>query len=235
MIERTRKSVLNRAVFVQRPLDSSALTALTSLFYFFTEVGDYEIFVRSGEKVVRRNHVKVIAELAPSQTDMDLAKQANLAPDCSQDQPLTLGQYSAISFYASAGVQAYTVTITQLGPEKKVVRLESANAVPENCLFAVTLVRPGSYSAVNTLGRGKAQIVVRLPAGERYRVDQPTVIDSNKARFSQDEIHILSGQSIVFRCLDPARIRVELVEADERAEPSPEKKHLTIRKRQPRG
>jgi len=38
-----------------------------------------------------------------------------------------------------------------------------------------------------------------------------------------------------YGALDPARIRVELVEADERAETSPEKKYLTIRKRQPRG
>ena len=235
MIEQKRKAVLNRAIFVQRPLDSSALTALTSLFYIMSEVGDYEIFIRSGEKVVRRTTVKVMAEIAPSQTDMDLAKPGESAPGCTDDQPLTLGKNSVVAFYTSQGVQAYTVTITQLGPEKKVVHLDSATAIPENSLFAVTLVRPGIYSAVNTLGRGKAQIMVSLPVGERYRVDQPTVVESKKARFSQEEIQILSGQTVVFRCLDAARIRIELVKADDRVEIPPERKRLTLHKHQPRG
>ena len=100
--------------------------------------------------------------------------------------------------------------IRQPADRDKRTLLDGAELMPEGDLFGVTRLHPDEYIAVSKLGRGGSRIHVRLPKGERYRADQPTLVECSKLSFDPKEIEILAGRTAVFQCTALARIRVEL-------------------------
>jgi hypothetical protein len=237
MVKIRQSFALNRAIFTQRTLDSRALTVLASLFHRFTESGNFEAFIHQGDRLIQRANVQVVDENAPNQITIDMAKLDEQAADCDQ-KPYVLAVGGVLGFYVSTGVAAYTVTITRLGREtgregRKEILLDNKREIPAGDLFAVTLVRPGIYRAVNELNRAEMHISASLPRGEHYRADQPTLVQSTQVGFEPKEVKTLAGQSLAFNCTAPAQIRVEL-ERPEEPPRQPSEERLRHRVRNPK-
>jgi hypothetical protein len=225
--------VLNRAVFAQRSFDSGALTVLTTLFHHFPEAGDYDLFVQRGEQVVQRAHVHVVAENAPHQLNVDLARLGESEKGCGCDAQAgyTVVAGGVIGFYVSQGVGQYNVTITQSAGGEKRALLNSSEATPEGDLFAVTLVQPGAYRATVAEGQGACEILVDLPPGQKYRVDQVTLVEVGKdGVFNPATVKLRAGQTVVFQCSAQVRIRVELQTAEATTAIARQRQRYTLRK-----
>ena len=215
-----KKSItLNQPVFAQEAFDSSSLSVLTTLFHRFTEVGDYEVFVRRSEQVIHRARVSVAAEGGSYQINVDMAKLGDVRSTCECESGYGIALGGAIGFHASEGVAKYSVLITRLDKREKQTVLDSSRAIPAGDFFAVTLVRPGLYQVLNfgERGRGKGEVKVTLPKkGDRIPVEQVTMIEAgDQGALNPSAARLTSGQSIVFQCKLPTRIQVQMVKPDD--------------------
>ena len=204
-----RNVLINRPVFTQRDFQSGALTVLTSLFHRFTEPGTYDLFVRREGQVIHRTQLRVIPEGGPSQINLDLAKLGDTA-----EAQYTLPVDGVLGFFVSQGTASYTVSIDRLGKREKATVLDSSKLVAEGDVFALTLVRPGTYQVLSqsARGRGKGEIHVNLKRGEGHRTDQATLVSvAQQGLLRPGTVRIMAGQTVAFRCAAPTRISVELV------------------------
>ncbi len=218
-----RPAVLNRAIFTNRSFDSRALSVLTTLVHRFAEAGHYEVFVRRNGAVVHRTDVHVAADHPRTQVNVDLANvaESKRACGCHGDAALELRTGGALAFYVSAGVGGYTVTVANRAArdEKTGMALDNTKGVPAGGLFALTLVRPGSYR-INASSGGDAYVTVRMPVKEKeYRPDRVTVLTLRKEGFDPKSVEIFSGQSVAIQCDIGADIKAELVKEDGDAPP----------------
>jgi hypothetical protein len=92
-----------------------------------------------------------------------------------------------------------------------------SSRLTEADVFALTLVRPGTYAMRNELGGAEGRIVVTYPVvGDApYRPPAPAEVTAAEGRFAPDELVLGPGQGIIFRIATPSRIRVELLEPDD--------------------
>ena len=217
MESKKKKVLLNRALFVRRPLDSAELPALTALFHRFSEPGDYQVLLRRGDSLLRRFAVRVVEEGGMPEVNLDLAGAPPESNDCAPEQ-YTLQPGGLMGFYASKGVGQYSIAISPLGrvgkktggeAEAKPAILDSRKAIPAGDLFSATLVREGRYRVTNLEGRGEAWIEVRLPKGERYPMAHAELVEYGRDGFKPEKVALLAGQSVVFQCSLPARLRIE--------------------------
>ncbi len=230
----TQKAVLNRPVFTQRAFDSSALTVLTTFIHRFAEAGAYDLFIRRGERVVHRATVNVVREAnAAHQVDVDMASLGTEPKGCGcgKRAEYTLREGGVMCFFVSRGTSRYSVVVEQIWTKEKKTLLDSAKNIPAGDLFAVTLVLPGAYRAVNTEGNAEMLVEVSMPA-ERYRVDQPTLVEIGRTgKFGARRAGIQLGQTVVFRCGAQARIQMELVKPHDIIQKrEQEKPRFTVRK-----
>ncbi len=226
-----QKVVLNRAIFSARPLDSSALTVLSTLIHRFPEPGDYEVFIRRGGQLVQRAPVRVVKEDATYQINVDMAALDEAGGGeccCDDDSAYVLNAGGVMTFHATRGTGAYNVSVTQLGEREKHTLLDSREVVPAGDWFAVTLVRPGLYKV--SAGDASAEIRVGMPkAGGGYRTDEANLVELSKTGFRTKSARMLSGQTVVFQMSVPARVRVELVEPDKATLPGEKRGTFTLR------
>ena len=220
MSENKKQAALNRAVFTQDTFDSGSLTVLTTLIHRFPEAGDYEVYVHSARKPVRRLHVHVSPEYGDNQINLDLSNPegGDHACGCGARAGYELAAGGVMGFYVSQGAGRYSVQITQMDnqKEKKRTLLKSEEDVPEGDFFAVTLVRPGTYRVVTSNGNEEKKIRVRMPKGKPYRVDEAVLIRLRKSGdFERRGVQLYPGQSVVFQMDTSARIRLMLDEAED--------------------
>lgn len=215
--KKKKKVLLNRALFVRRPLDSAELPVLTALFHRFNEPGDYQALLRRGDSLLRRFAVRVVEEGGLPQINLDLAGAPPESKDCAPEQ-YTLQSGGVMGFYASKGVGQYSVSISPLGRAgrrtgettvAKSATLDSRKAIPAGDLFSATLVREGHYRVTNLEGHGEAWIEVRQPKGEPYSMAHAERVDYGRDGFKPEKVTLLAGQSVVFQCSLPARLRIE--------------------------
>jgi hypothetical protein len=220
-----RKDItLNRPIFTQEVFSSTSLTVLTSLFHHFPDEGIYDLIVRRGGRVIARSNILVDGKDCQTQLNLDLA---HIDPTCGEYQ-LSVG--GILGFFVSEGIGRYTVTVTHSGEHEKRVLLNNAEAVPEGGIFAVTLVRPGTYF----MGAGKEEhrsgkIQLRLPKkndkNTKYHTEQAVTVNvDNKGRFKPKVVNIYTGQSVVFICKGPVQLQVALVDTDDDVKPPIERK-----------
>jgi hypothetical protein len=219
----SKRITLNRPVFMQRIFDSTAMTVLCTLLHRFSVVGQYDITIRRSGKVQRHFGVAVSSDEGAHQINVDITKSHHEGGECgcaaSTSYKLKLG--GVMGFYASAGTGKYSVTavVSNEKEQKKSKLLDSGSEIPAGDLFALTLVRPGVYRAINTKEKQEFEIRVHLPKGQKeYRPDETQVLTlGKKDQGRAGALDIYSGQSVVFHCENPARIRAELIREDESA------------------
>jgi hypothetical protein len=231
MKSETRKLALNRALFADRPLESAAITPLVTVLHRFTEAGDYELFVRRDDQLVGRSVVQVVGELpqppkggpsnaprrprgegASNQINLDLSTIGLESDALRQVAGNTLATGGVLGFYAGVGAGRYNVTITRITGDQKEIVLDSAKELPAGDFFAVTFVRPGTYTVVNRLTDAQARVKVELPTPGEYRPGRATLVQAVRGGFEPGEVALFSGQSILFQCQTPSQFVVELVE-----------------------
>ncbi len=208
--------LLNRAIFIRRPLQATALTTLTTLIHRFPAEGTYEVFIRREGSLIHRAPVQV-ADGGVFQINIDMAGAF--------DSTYALAPTGALGFFAGSGEAAYTVTIDRITGKERATVLDSAAGIPAGDLFAVTLVRPGRYRVTDPANKIDGIIHVDMPVVEkreprearaartapraRFRTDLPTAVTIGRGEMKPKEVKILAGQTVVFECAVASSLRVE--------------------------
>jgi hypothetical protein len=216
--------VSNRALLVNPALDSGAVVARGTLFHVFREAGDHDVTILRDTRVTGRLTVTVRPEGATPQVNLDLARL-----ETEGDRPGgTTGHYviregGVMGFSVGLGVGRYAVLISHTGGGTSRTVLDSRDELPAGDLFAVTLITPGTYRAVNLASQARLQITVAMPRrDEPYSPARPTLVRAGDDGFDPAAMHILAGQSIVLLADAPARFVVEPAPSHERGGPPAE-------------
>ena len=237
--------VLNRPVFTQQRFSSASLTVLTTLIHRFTEPGAYQVTVTGGG-TTRVDSVNVAAAGAHQQVNIDMSKSGNgrggaptgragagccCEPAAGRD--LVVG--GVVAFYASAGTGAYRVAVTHMGEREKRVVLDSAKTVPKGDYFALTLVRPGTYTITDELSSATATVKVRVPERGRTDTEAVTLMALGERGFEPSATELLAGQSVVVDLGAEGRIACVLDDPDATPDPVRSGRHTFRRGREGTG
>ena len=138
----------------------------------------------------------------------------------------------------SRGADGYAVRVGIIG-EKHESGMFDSRELKKGDLFAVTLIRPGTYSVTNVNTKAKSEIVVSYPKIEKIREPycppEPVLIEctkksfepgkimekafeqnkSTKKAFERGRIEIKPAQGQVYRFKTPSRIKIRLVRPDD--------------------
>ena len=216
MSTRGKPLLLNRALFVLRPFQATALTTLTTLIHRFPAAGTFEVFIRRDGSLLHRAPVHV-ADGGVFQINIDMAAG-------SFDATYAIAPGGALGFYVGKGEGAYSVSLDRITGRERVTILDSTKGIPAGDLFAVTLVRAGRYRVIDPVNKIDGVVTVETPAvpertrlggrvasapRQRYRPDQPTGVTIARGTMQPKEVKIFAGQTVVFDCTVPANLRIE--------------------------
>ncbi|MFN8379255.1 MAG: hypothetical protein U0452_11350 [Anaerolineae bacterium] len=216
MATRQKPLLLNRAIFVLRPFQATALTPLTTLIHRFPVAGTFEVFIRRDGSLLHRAPVQV-ADGGVFQINIDMAGTF--------DSTYAIAPGGALGFFVSKGEGAYSVSIDRITGRERANVLDSTKGVPAGDLFAVTLVRAGRYRVVDVANKIDGVITVEPPPPpptrleraardaaaprQRFRPDQPTGATISRGEMKPKEVRIFAGQTVVFDCTVASNLRVE--------------------------
>jgi hypothetical protein len=90
-------------------------------------------------------------------------------------------------------------------------------------VFALTLIRPGTYLVRNTLTKNEGRIVVTYPGadGVAFGPTDPSVISCGESGFDPQTATISPAQGVIFQAAADCRITVDLLEPDDGPRPAP--------------
>lgn len=221
---RARKVVVNRHLLTQTSVDSGSLTMLGVVIHRFSEPGEYLGVIERGTET-RSFRLRVDASSSAMQANVDLAalgKGHTHTDDCGckdrpmpDDRAVVVHPAGYVVFHVSSGRGGYVVRVGRLEhPEEPAfdsTRLEGDD------LFAVTLIRPGTYSVRSVGGEARGEIVVAYPkAGAHpHRPDEPVEIVCSEKTFRPARIRVQAAQGQLYRFRAPSRIAIELLEPDD--------------------
>lgn len=211
---------------IQVGLDSGALTMLGAIVQRFEVPGHYRGTVRRGHAAERIFYVSVDKESPVAAADIDLAqftesqpRHAGAVERCCPEKVET--QFSVnprgyVLFRVSRGKGGYSVTLRRAVDDDKITAFDST-VLDDGAVFSARILRPGRYVVSNTLGRTRAQLTVAYPpkAFSGYRPPDPERIEVTKKGFNPGKIALKTAQGAIFECRTPARIVIQLEEADD--------------------
>ena len=220
-----RRVLVNRHLFTQASVDSGSLTMLGMIIHRFSEPGAYLGVVERGAET-RSFRLRVDESSPEMQVNVDLATVGAYdhvhGPDCGckdEDTGATrtfvVNPSGYVIFHVSSGPGGYVVRVGRLEHPDAVVfdstRLEGDD------LFAVTLIRPGTYSVRNVAGGARGDIVVAYPKLGKapHRPDEPVEVVCTENAFRPARLKLQAAQGQLYRLRTPARIAIELVEPDD--------------------
>jgi hypothetical protein len=221
---RGRKVRVNHRLFTQTSVDSGSLTMLGVVIHRFPEPGDYLGAVERGSET-RSFRLRVDAGSSAMQADVDLATLGTApisADDCGckgppspDDRVVVVNPAGYVVFYVSSGAGGYVVRVGRL--EHPDAAVFDSTRLGTDDLFAVTLIRPGTYSVRSVGGEARGEIVVAYPrAGEQpHRPDRPVEIVCTEKAFRPAKIKVQAAQGQLYRFRAPSRIAIELSEPDD--------------------
>jgi hypothetical protein len=209
------KATLNRFLFETQAFDSGALGVLASVVHRCTQAGPYAAVVRRHGREVGTVSWQVSDDMPDMQLSIDLSGvrgRARGPEGCGCDgpspSPPTLRTGGYVLFHASSGVGGFSVSA---GPEnEKAEHVLDSERLGEGDLFALSLLEPAIYSVRNVLGDARGSLSVTFSA-ERARsiaAQQAQHVEAFADRFEPNEVALASGQGLVFRIHEPARIVV---------------------------
>jgi hypothetical protein len=217
------KAFIHHHLFTQTSLDSGSLTMLGAVIHNFSEPGKYQGRVLRGTQTTASFRLTVNQDCPAMQVNIDLATLALPAPEHVEDELgcREPGRHFAVNpkghvvFYVSQGAGGFTVRVGRVD-EGHVATAFDSSELKEGDLFAVTMVRPGTYSVTNINTGAKGEIVVTSPRVGKvpYRPPQPVEIECLNDEFKPDNIRIEPAQGQVYRFKTQSRIKVGLVKPD---------------------
>jgi hypothetical protein len=222
---RPRRVLVNRHLFTQTGVDSGSLTMLGMIIHRFPEPGEYLGVVERGAET-RSFRLRVDESSPEMQVNVDLATigadDHEHGPDCGCKDKGTgavrtfvVNPSGYVVFHVSSGPGGYVVRVGR--PEHPDAPVFDSTLLEGDDLFAVTLIRPGSYSVRNVAGGARGDIVVAYPkvGKEPHRPEEPVEVVCTESAFRPARLKLQAAQGQLYRFRTPARIAIELVEADD--------------------
>lgn len=130
---------------------------------------------------------------------------------------LNSGGYAV--FYVSAGHGDYTVQVSTIGKvkDKNQTKVFDNRELKEDDVLSVMVIRPGTYSVINSVNDTKAELVVNYPElGKMQKNPQPVTIECTSNQIVPDRIRIDPSQGLVFKFKTPSRIKIDLIKPEDR-------------------
>ena len=231
------KAFINWHMFTQTSLDSGSLTMLGAVIHNFSEPGEYLGTISRKGKAVGDFHLTVDKECPAMQVNIDLATLHRRSSDKCESEPgkrLKVNPKGYAVFYVSQGAGGYAVVLGTLRGKRQVEVFDS-RTLKEGDLFAVTLIRPGTYSVTNVKTDAKGEVVVAYPRTRKvpYRPPKPVTIECTEKRLRPNKIKIEPAQGQVYRLKVPSRITIELVKPDVGPRRTRQEERTARRRKQP--
>jgi hypothetical protein len=235
MSARAAKALLNRDLIAQIGTDSGALTMLGVVIHRFREPGEYlGVADRGGRTGSFRLTVDPASPAMQANVDLaalDSARARNDDCGCHADEPphrhFVVNPEGWVVFHVSRGRVGYAVRVGLTHGDEPAFNSESLDGED---MFAVTLLRPGTYSVRNTTTGAVGEIVVEYPRepGKEPRPPGPPVeVTATEKILRPAKIAIRPGQGQLYRFRTPSRIAIELVTPDDgpkaRTTPAPKR------------
>ena len=196
MSTQKRPILLNRAIFVLRPFQATALTPLATLIHRFPVPGTFEVFIRRDGSLMHRAPVHV-AEGGVFQINIDMAG--------SFDSTYAIAPGGALGFFVGKGEGAYSVTLDRITGRERATVLDSTKGIPAGDLFAVTLVRVGRYRVIDAVNKIEGMITVDTPPAPPTRIERAARdAAAPRQRFRPDQP---TGATIARGAMQPKEIR----------------------------
>lgn len=220
-----RKGLVDQQLSTQTSVDSGSLTVLGAVIHRFREPGEYMGVVERGEET-RSFRLTVDASSPEMQPDIDLAALSGGRTDSGDpgreteqtgaaDRVFVVHPEGHVVFRVSGGSGGYVVRAGKL--ETPDAALFDSTRLEEDDRFAVTLIRPGTYSVRNLVSGALGEIVVEQPTAEveLHRPTEPVEIECTGKALRPAKIRIQPGQDQIYLFRTPSRIAIELVEPDD--------------------
>ena len=216
----------DRNLFTQIGLDSGSLTMLGAVIHSFREPGEYRGSVHTeGEKNQAAFYVSVDKNSPVAQVNIDLAAltmpsdSSTKSYGCEGSQNrFTVNPKGYAVFHVSGGVGRYNVHVRKAeeNPKEKIF---DSRKLDDGDIFSAIIIRPGTYSVVNTRTKAKAQaeVVVSYPKIGKapYRPPGPVRVRVTREHFEPRSIKLKPGQALLFECNTPSQIKIELQKSDD--------------------
>lgn len=216
-------SRLNHYLFEETGTDSAELNVLGTLIHRFPDEGDYVIEVRRGDTLVGSRLLAVSDDYHTLQVTYDLSAfgdtgECDCRPKCSCEGDFDcIREDGAAVFHVGSGPGGYSVTVDPVG-ERRERREFDSGELAEDDAFSALLLRPGSYTAKNTLGDASAELTVNYPDGRTGAANQDAIVVTvTDDGFEPAEVEMDPGRGVSFVVETEARIVIELDEPHEKA------------------
>lgn len=239
-VSANKKAYINHHLLTQTSLDSGALTMLGTVIHNFSEPGEYKGSVILGRRTVGEFYLTVDKECKATQVNIDLSILHQLASKHRKiiEKRFVVNPKGYAVFHVSRGAGGYAILVGKIG-EKSESGMFDSRELKKDDLFAVTLIRPGTYSVTNVNTKAKSEIVVTYPKIEKirkpYYPPEPILIEctkkafepgkimekafeqnkSTKKAFKQGRIEIKPAQGQVYHIRTQSRIKIRLVRPDD--------------------
>jgi hypothetical protein len=205
--------------FNQTGLDSGALTMLGVVVHSFAEAGEYRGTVHRGNGPESTFSVSVDSSAPIAQATIDLAEAGTDHPpgcDCGcRDTPrYAVHPRGYAVFRVSGGSGGYWVNVRRAEEDPNLAAYDS-RSLGAGDIFSGVLIHPGRYSLTNGLSKAAGEITVPYPevGKEPYRPPAPLDVECGDA-FKPRELNLHALQGLNIHILEPARIKIELVDPD---------------------
>jgi hypothetical protein len=228
-----KPAILLNAEFIRQvSFDSASPGGSSSVLHRFDEPGEYVVSFVRDEQIVQRaaltvRKVEPTDREVPTQVEFDLTALSRPAPKevcCPVDTRIVdefgsrfsvkAGGYA--SFTASKPQGAYLIRAERVAEGEKYRTFRSEHLEGAD-LFAVTLIRPGTYSVDNLVGGAQSKIRVAYPVvgTKPYRPPPPVTIECTESGFSPSLTDLQPAQGVVYKFKTPSRIKIRLEQRDD--------------------
>jgi hypothetical protein len=222
---------INRALIEQTSFDSATPTGTAIVVHQFEQVGEYNISVTRDDQVIDRLRLNVPGPRGPAESEAQTVQPpaeqaqpgsavsvdlASIAATAEADRRLAVAPGGYVAFSAPPGAPPLSATVARADAESGDVEFDSRRLGPGD-LFAVTLIRPGRYTASNTATGNSLEIQVMYPqvGTTPYRPPDPVNIECRADGFSAEQVSLGPAQGIIFHISTETRIQIELTEPDD--------------------
>ena len=229
------KAHVNWPIFTQTSLDSGSLTMLGAVMHNFQEPGEYLGTILHRDETVGRFSLTVDKECPTVQADVDLATLHRSQRAQCKEEPrkhYVVNPKGYAVFYVSRGSGGYAVVIGRLQDKGEARLVFDSRELRDGDIFAVTMIRPGSYSVTNEKNDAKGEITVSYPKVGKvpYRPPNPVTIKCTDKRLTPNKVEIRPAQGQVYQIQTPSRIRIELIEPLDGPTEEPQRKPRRTKK-----